>query len=671
MCIRDRADIAQDNSQEYPTVNCTYISGHTFRFGNYSVDCTATDAAGNYAVHTFHVAIIDEEIPSFLSQPEDILVETDPWQPYAHIDWALPSVFDNSMEEVFINSTHHPNTTFPIGVTTVTYWAFDLFKNVNTFSFNITVIDMEYPVFYNLTQNISVLTEERVHYAHVSWDIVDVWDNSGEPLNITSDYHPGDIFYVGETWVTYTAIDKSGNIDMYSFSILVIDKELPEVIYCPPDITIETWYRSPYVNVTWTSPNITDNVGVLEIVSNYHSGYVFHLGVTTVVYNATDTAFNFNHCHFNITVIDVEKPYFENCSLDIAVPNIPGSAYSNVTWTIPTAYDNSQIPPHVTSDADSGDVFPLYDTIVTYTAVDESNNVELCRFKVTDNRYAINVDLPYFTNFTDDVQVFLDSIHSNVTVDWDPPYPADNSGVLPLLESTHQPGDTFQVGVTMVTYTATDETGNTMIHTFTVKIRVAFTDLKTILFNGTDDVDILQVSAIAVDRGKGRDLTDNEIDDLEVMLLSMSSASEDVGNREPKVMTEEIINVTTTVIDRKKNMVHQIDLVLASEILLKEIVTRQTNTTLKKSSKTVASNIEPVENAIWSFHFQAKEKKLDSSRDNSKKAKNNAKGFVRVDPSSAKNVPESAAIIVTYYDKVLFEESEGDEKSDVTFQPEA
>ncbi|XP_071955255.1 uncharacterized protein [Antedon mediterranea] len=579
------------------------------------------------------------------------------------MEWIIPTVFDNSMEEVFVNSTHQPNTTFPIGDTTVIYWAYDIFKNVNQFSFNITVLDIEVPVFYNLTPNITVLTEASVNFAHVSWVVVAVWDNSGEPLNVTSTYYPGDLFYVGLTYVTYTAIDQSGNIEWFTFSILVLDRESPVFIYCPTDIVIATWYRSPYVNVTWQLPNVTDNVGVHEIVSNYNPNDVFRLGLTTVIYNATDKAMNFQDCQFNITVIDVEKPYFTNCTLDFDVDNIPGTAYANVTWFVTTGHDNSEVTPHMTSDANPGDIFPLYDTLVTYTAVDGAGNVELCQFTITVN----DVDVPYFTNFTEDIQVFIDSIYSNVTVKWDPPYPDDNSGALPLLESTHDPGDVFSVGVTEVIYTATDESGNIQTHTFTVTIRNAFSDLRVMLYNGTDDVDILEISAIATERKKDRPLTEDEIDNLQITLLTISETTTLIGNREAGIMTEEIINVTTTVLARKKNMAEQIDIVHASEKILTVIATKESNSTWKRSSESVASNIALTKNRVWSFHIQPKENVLDTETDNAKMIGNNDIGFLRIDPSSARNVPETAYMVVSYYEQTVFEESEGNEKSSVTF----
>ena len=55
-----------------------------------------------------------------------------------------------------------------------------------------------------------------------------------------------------------------------------------------------------------------------------------------------------------------------------------------------------------------------------------------------------------------------------VAVSWTAPTATDFYDV--TLTSTHNPGDTFQIGNTPVTYTATDEAGNTAQASFTVFI---------------------------------------------------------------------------------------------------------------------------------------------------------------------------------------------------------
>ena len=59
-------------------------------------------------------------------------------------------------------------------------------------------------------------------------------------------------------------------------------------------------------------------------------------------------------------------------------------------------------------------------------------------------------------------------------ITWAEPSALDDSGVTPVLVQTHQPGDTFDVGFTIVTYTFTDGSGNSAECTFIVTISKFF-----------------------------------------------------------------------------------------------------------------------------------------------------------------------------------------------------
>ena len=56
----------------------------------------------------------------------------------------------------------------------------------------------------------------------------------------------------------------------------------------------------------------------------------------------------------------------------------------------------------------------------------------------------------------------------NATVPWTPPTASDNSGDAVTLTSDYSPGDTFPIGTTTVTFTATDAYGNTATSSFDV-----------------------------------------------------------------------------------------------------------------------------------------------------------------------------------------------------------
>ena len=57
-----------------------------------------------------------------------------------------------------------------------------------------------------------------------------------------------------------------------------------------------------------------------------------------------------------------------------------------------------------------------------------------------------------------------------MNVPWTEPIANDNSGMTPTVTQSHQPGDSFPVGTTQVTYTFTDLTGNQAFCSFSVTI---------------------------------------------------------------------------------------------------------------------------------------------------------------------------------------------------------
>ena len=61
----------------------------------------------------------------------------------------------------------------------------------------------------------------------VEWQPPSPTDNSGELQWTNASHNPNDIFYVGNTVVTYTAWDNSGNGAICSFTVTVIGNFLP------------------------------------------------------------------------------------------------------------------------------------------------------------------------------------------------------------------------------------------------------------------------------------------------------------------------------------------------------------------------------------------------------------------------------------------------------------
>ena len=81
-----------------------------------------------------------------------------------------------------------------------------------------------------------------------------------------------------------------------------------------------------------------------------------------------------------------------------------------------------------------------------------------------------DAEVPIISGTPSNQTVNTDASLPNVTVSWTPPTASDNSGEVVTLTSDFSPGDTFPIGTTTVTYTATDAYGNTANSTFNVVV---------------------------------------------------------------------------------------------------------------------------------------------------------------------------------------------------------
>ena len=71
---------------------------------------------------------------------------------------------------------------------------------------------------------------------------------------------------------------------------------------------------------------------------------------------------------------------------------------------------------------------------------------------------------------TSSQNVYTDTGSSMAVVSWPLPTASDNSGEGVTLTSDYSPGDSFPIGNTTVTYTATDAYGNVATSSFEVKV---------------------------------------------------------------------------------------------------------------------------------------------------------------------------------------------------------
>lgn len=449
--------------------------GETFPLGTTAVVYTATDDDGNISTCSFNVVVSDDTDPVIAGCiTADIVVPvTVACQGIA--SWIRPTATDNCGAPT-LTSSHNPGNSFDVGTTQVTYTATDNSGNISICSFNVIVQDVTSPMVSGCIPSDIIVSANEMCQATATWAPPTAADNCGS-ATMTSSHAPGSLFLLGSTTITYTATDGSGNTSTCTFKVIVKDETDPVLSGCPATDIVVDANSSCQAFVSWTPPTATDDCGTAILTSTHGPGTSFDIGTTLVTYTAEDDAGNTSTCSFNVTVIDNTAPAISACPTSDIIVN-GTSCQSIVNWTAPSVSDNCGTVV-LTSSHNSGEVFPVGSTTVTYTASDDSGNTSTCTFNVivTDT-----TDPTISGCVSSDIMAIADG-SCKAAVNWIAPLVSDDCDAVTLV-SSHEPGDLFDLGTTVVTYTATDSHGNTATCAFNVIVK----DETSPVLSGCSDV---------------------------------------------------------------------------------------------------------------------------------------------------------------------------------------
>ncbi|XP_030829219.1 mucin-3A isoform X29 [Strongylocentrotus purpuratus] len=439
------------------------------------------DVNGNSATCAFSIYVTDGSdttAPEITFCPSNVFVQAASGASSATASWDVPTATDAS-EPITAVSNYSPGDSFDVGTYLVFYNLIDSAGFYSTCSFEVTVtssgvvIDRENPVLNGCPTNIVANASPGSSTTVVSWLAPVASDNSGS-ATLTVNRPPGSSFAIGSTQVTYTATDPTGNFVTCSFDIIVLssgDNTAPVLSNCPSDQTVFASQNAQGAVATWSAPTASDNSGdFVSINSDFSSGTVFPIGVSTVTYTATDSSGNQDTCQFSVTVIgatDNVGPVTSNCPTSQTVNAAVGASSAVATWSEPIFTDASGVAT-VTSNFVSGSSFAIGTSTVTYTATDFLGNSGECSFNIFVNT-GTDGTRPTFLNCPSNIDVTVPFGSSGTSVTWTEPIAVDNSGVANSVVS-QSPGSFFAVGATNVVYTATDLSGNTGTCSFFVTV---------------------------------------------------------------------------------------------------------------------------------------------------------------------------------------------------------
>lgn len=266
-------------------------------------------------------------------------------------------------------------------------------------------------------------------------------DNVDTNLTITND--APSLFPLGTTTVTYSSTDMFGNTGTAIQAVTVVDTTAP-LITMPGNISLEA--TGPLTSATLGTASASDAVDGSVAVINDAPAF-FPVGITTVTYTSTDSAGNKAVATQTVTVTDTTAPVIS------APANVTIEATANTTAVaIGTASATDLVDGTVAVANNAPTAYPVGVTTVTYSATDAAGNSSTAVQTIT---------------VTDTTPPVIQVQNSAVTVEAASPSMAVDLGIVTasdIVDGTITPSSdapaTFALGVTTVTWTATDAAGN-------------------------------------------------------------------------------------------------------------------------------------------------------------------------------------------------------------------
>ncbi len=440
------------------TPSCNPASGTSFPVGITTVTCSATDVAGNTGTCSFNVEIADRQSPAITCPTVNISLNTEPGQCTAVATYTI-AANDNCDGPLTPTCNFASGHAFPKGLTTVRCDVTDAAGNLTSCGFIVTVTDNENPTLA-CPSNITTTTDNGVCASAVNYSLPVASDNCPDVGMPSCNPASGSAFPRGVTTVTCSVSDAAGNAGNCSFTVTVNDDDAPSLV-CPPNQTVGTRASDcmAVANFTATANDICD--GAITPTCNPLSGSTFTRGVATVNCSATDAAGNTANCSFTVTVLDDDAPIVA-CPAPVTAGTAGGgcSAIAGFTATVTDNCDGAIAP---NCSPASGSVFPKGITTVTCSATDTAGNTGNCSFTVT----VIDDDAPMIAcpaNISRNNDAGLCSAVVMFTAT-----ATDNCALAGVVASPPS-GTAFPVGVTTVSVTATDTSGNQSVCMFTVTV---------------------------------------------------------------------------------------------------------------------------------------------------------------------------------------------------------
>jgi len=270
-------------------INTTGLPINTNATGTHVVVYTVTDHAGNISSSTRTVIVTDQTAPVItapVNQTFEAIASTT-------IPALIPATATDNIDLAPI-ITHFP-VSFNLGTTIVIWTATDSSGNFSTTTSSVAIKDTTGPVIIlNGLSAMSLMV--GTPYTELGASAIDLVDGA-TAVNMVGSVN---FNVVGTYFILYTSTDSSGNMTTVFRTVNVVADGIPPIIIAPISQTFEaTGVATIPVLIPATA---TDNVTANPIIT--YAPHSFGLGISTVIWTATDEAGNFSTTSSLVTIKD-------------------------------------------------------------------------------------------------------------------------------------------------------------------------------------------------------------------------------------------------------------------------------------------------------------------------------------------------------------------------------
>lgn len=399
---------------------------------------------------------LNDILTPFILIPADITVASAA-DCMASVQWNLPATSDNC-SSVNLSSTHQSGDRFPIGVHTVTYTATDACGNTSTKSFTITVEDhccdiaptIQCPPKYISCPGSSIEPEVS------GKPLVNPGSNLCRPPKISYTDHV--IFSspcslkMERTWL---AVDSfKNNLKAECIQEIELKDTIKPILECPSNIVLPS--NENCIAIAEWKIKTSDDCSAVTISSSHESGAEFKIGTRTIFYTVLDACGNSTGCQFDVTVTD-------NCCNEAPHVECPPDFFGCPQGVDPSVSGQAKI---ISSGQCGTPILYYRDDTLNFSACSLTINriwigVDSAQSNLRDSciqRIQLSDTLSPYLKCPSNIHILSDQ-NCKARVVWNDPAYTDNCSTVKLIGSA-QSGDVFQLGTTVVEYTATDLCGN-------------------------------------------------------------------------------------------------------------------------------------------------------------------------------------------------------------------